>query len=66
MTNDQWTRRSRGYGTCSFAGGKGNCRQRQLSAKATVGNYFASNQKLSEWLLNSGAYMLSIDAMPVW
>ena len=27
----KWMRRSRGYGWCCFAGGKGNCRQRQQS-----------------------------------
>lgn len=28
--------------------------------------YFTSNSKLSEWLLNSGAYMHWMLAMPVW
>jgi len=30
-----------------------------------VGGYFTCNVKLSEWLLNSGAYMHWISAMPV-
>jgi len=38
----------------------------RVFTRATPQAYFTSRTKLSEWLLNSGAYMHWIEAMPVW
>ena len=34
--------------------------------RPVVTRYLTSSGRLSEWLLNSGAYMHWISAMPVW
>jgi len=41
-------------------------RRRAPALHSELVSYFTSKAKLSEWLLNSGAYMHWISAMPVW
>ncbi len=47
-------------------GGRETAPERGTSGRRRSPSYFTSNNRLSEWLWNSGAYMHWMPATPVW